>query len=419
MQTRPLPYLLILCVGVLAGFLYGYDLGITSAAILYTPSTWHSGMLQTGLLASSVFAGATLATTWTGKLSNHFGRRFTLRIGAAIAVAGLLLIVFTHSLPTTIVGRLIEGMGIGMGTILAPVYLTECIPSHWRGKAILGFQIGITCAIVIAHGLAAYRGHAWQWHGLMASILVPSFALLIGTCFIPPSPHWLEQKKQHPSQSHTRFEKHEWRAMVFVVLLASCQQLTGVNAILQFGPHILLDTGLHNQASSITVFGSVGLINCLMTWAAIPLVDRVGRRRLLLLGAIGMGIACLFLALCWQSPHLLQAKWVLLGLGVFIACFAIGPGAVMWTVMPELLPQRARSTGLSMAILFSSLAAFLGSLSFMPLAHHIGYTPCFLFLSCMCWLTYYLAKSRLPETSGQSLQDIEKTLKKHYANTPS
>ena len=425
-------HILVVLAAACAGLLYGYDIGMIGPTLLQLGPAWALSDWQTALLASSHFAGSVVACFIASQVAERYGRRFALRCAAICYFAGVICALLANQYTLLLAGRRLQGLALGMASIVAALYLTEIVPAAWRGRAVGSFQLLITTGICLGILIGLTRLSAW-W--ILASTIMPALLFAAASVVIPRSPRWLSRIQQraaaeaillklcftpeerHGLLNHTAkskasttlpTQKREWWALIIVVALACSQQLTGINAILQFDPIILHHAGGRIlSANQLSCY--VTITNVLITGLALCLIYRVGRRKLLLLGCGIICLAHLSLFVCW---HMMPAGKPLaivsmLGLALMVAGFALGPGAVMWVMMPELFPERIRTAGMAITVALSSLCVFILNSCFLTLSQHIGFAGIFLLFFCMGCASAAICWRKAHETCGRTLQELE------------
>lgn len=434
-------YLLVLFAAT-GGILYGYDLGIISGAFLFIPQQIPMSTAQSSFLVGAVLGGGAIATLISGSLSEIFGRKTMIQIAAIIFLAGIAAIYVADNYAWVLFGRLTQGVGVGIVTIVIPLYLAESLPAEIRGRGIGAFQLLLTSGILLANLVGLYYTPSGNWRAMFLTAAVPGLLLLVGACFLPKSPRWLFKKgrsekamqilrrsrsqdsaqaeiqsiaKLQSNQPHWRetFSHFKQKAVLIPVLMvfaiAALQQLLGINSILQFGAYILKTAGLGSDQSAMLGSSTISIVNFLTTIVAFILVDRIGRRALLMFGTLGCMLS-LFALGCADfifHPSAIKGDFVLVGLITFIICYAVGPGLVIWLVISELLPCSVRSIGMSMALFINSMVSTLFASAFLPLVNHIGYSGVFLLCSLSAGLYFLIAFNWLPETNKKTLEEIE------------
>lgn len=437
---------LIVLAAALGGLLYGHDLGIIGPALLFIGKdipmdTWHLGFL-----GGCVFAGGALATLISGWFADWLGRKSMLIIASIIFCIGIALAAAAHNFTILLSGRLIQGISVGIITIVAPLYLSETAPARIRGRALCTFQLLLTFSIMLAYAVGLYFTPTQNWRAMFLSALVPGVLLFAGSLCLPRSPHWLIMKKKLSEAKRVLAKTHSkaavekefgsivnqqltpkgpeervssrrslWVPLLIVLFAATLSQLTGANSLLQYGPIVFKSAGMSSQEIAITSGTIVTGANFIMTFIALLLVDKLGRRRLLLIGTIGISIALLFCGAIFlllpESP--LRGMLFLAGLTLFILSYAIGPAAVVWLIISELLPDRIRSSGMSLALFLNSMTSFLLASCYLKISEAIGFAglfwTCGLFSLAYALLTFFF----IPETKGKSLADIAKHFERY------
>jgi len=431
------------------GILYGYDLGIIAGALLFIKKHIHITDTQVSFIVAAVLGGGSFATLVSGKLADWFGRKNMIIFASLIFLAGIFLVTFAKNYNEILFGRLTQGIGVGIVTIIIPLYLAELMPAHIRGRAITTFQLLLTAGILLATLVGLYFTPTGNWRAMFISAGIPGIILLFGCFLLPKSPRWLFLKgkikqakkvleKTRPTQEAdkeleimqnilARTQKHRsalegslWQKHfilpLFIVLTIAClQQLTGINSILQFSPLILKSAGLSSNV--IDMFGSncITGLNFVITIIALLLIDKVGRKILLCLGTAGITIGLAFSGCIYffMVTSILKGWLLLIGLLVFIMTYAIGPGVVIWLILSELLPARVRSNGMALGLFLNSLVSTLLASVYMPLMHRIGYAGIFWLCAFFTLIYFFMAYFMVPETKDKTLEQIEQHFIKH------
>lgn len=434
--------LFVIFLAALGGILYGYDLGIIAGALLFIQQSIPMSEVQSSLLVSAVLGGGSIATLISGPLADSFGRRAMIIAAACIFLLGVLALSFAQQYSTILIGRLTQGVGIGIITLTIPLYLAESLPKEIRGRGMTVFQLLLTLGIALASIVGLYFTPTENWRAMFLSAGLPGVVLLVSVFFLPNSPHWLLAKKSEaealrvlclsrtPEQAKNELAamkklnihrtthlltlfKNLWNPhyrypLLIVFIIAALQQLTGINSILQFSAYILQQAGLESNINAM--FGNLAIasVNFTVTLLALLLIDRLGRKKLLAFGTGGMGIFLVYLGCiyCYCSFGVLKGILLLTGLLGFIFTYAIGPGVVVWLLLSELLPSPVRSTGMAIALFINSLMSAIFAAFFITLVHHIGYSGVFLLCGGFSFIYFIIAYYMLPETSHKTLEEI-------------
>ncbi|MFF2809093.1 sugar porter family MFS transporter [Streptomyces sp. NPDC058000] len=439
---------LIWLFGALGGILWGYDTGVISGAMLFIKKDLVLTPLLEGMVVSGLLVGAMLGAGVSGRLSDSWGRRRLILAASGVFILGTLGASAAIGPWTLIAFRFVLGIGVGIASVVVPLYLTELAPKHIRGGLASLMQLLVTVGIFLAY-VVDYLLHdtgAWRW--MIGLGIVPAAVLALGILLQPESPRWLVGKGRGDEarrvldqlrgdttaadaelaeiEETVRAEKADTELLtpfhllsprlrrVFLVgmLLVFFQNVVGINAIIYYAPTLLTDIGFGDTGAIIATMG-VGALNMLMTLPAMKLIDRRGRKPLLLWGALGMCAAMVLLALtnlAGLGYGALLSTLTLLGIALFIASFAISWGPVQWVMLPELFPLRIRAAAVSLCVLFNWLFNMLVSLLFPTLLKALGAGVNFLFFAVTTFLAFLFVGTTLPETKGRSLEEIEQDL---------
>ncbi|MDF2530088.1 MAG: sugar transporter [Gammaproteobacteria bacterium] len=435
--------LTLIAFAAIGGVLYGYDIGIIAGALLFIQRDIMMSAQQMSFLVAAVLGGGAFATLVTGPLSDLLGRRLMLAAASIIFLVGVFSVAFAHNYLTLLLGRMTQGVGVGIITIAVPLYMAESVPSHLRGRGISAFQMMLTVGILLASLVDLYFTTKGSWRGMFLSAAVPGVVMLIGACCLDDSPRWLTMKglhdkalavlkktrPEHIAQSELEQIKHSLSSyhdqhtgiklslmqkryavpLVIVFAVAILGQLTGINSILQFSAVILKQAGLASNISAMLGSTAITGLNFLVTVIALSLIDKVGRKALLSVGTCGVVCALIYSALVFGFAAVGPMKGYLLLFGVlgFILFFAIGPGVVVWLILSELLPSRIRSTGMAVALFLNSLTSTVLASVFLDLVGWIGYAGVFGLCAAFSFIYFLLAVFVVPETKNKTLEEIE------------
>jgi SP family arabinose:H+ symporter-like MFS transporter len=379
---RSLNSFLLKCiaVGALGGLLFGFDTAVIAGTTHALTALYHLSPGELGFTVSSALWGTVLGAALSGMLGDKLGRRNALRILAACYIASALGCAFALDWPMLILFRFIGGLGIGGSSVLGPVYIAEIAPAQWRGRLVGCFQINIVVGILVAYlsnfliGLAGFGANEWRWQlGITAGPAVLFLAMLFG---IPQSPRWLVTKNRiaeagdvltklrsgtgshvaafselkeildsvHPEKlkgSEELFQLKYLRPIFLAVSVAMFNQLAGVNAILYYLNDIFAMAGFGKISSDLQAV-AIGAMNLLATLLAMILIDRIGRRMLLLIGSVGLAISLAGISLIFL--HHQHQNWLVYLLVGYIGFFAVSQGAVIWVFIGEVLPDISKPT---------------------------------------------------------------------------
>ncbi|WP_137287162.1 sugar porter family MFS transporter [Halorussus salinisoli] len=431
-------------LAALNGLLFGFDTGIISGAFLYIKQTFTMTPLVRGIVVSGAMAGAAAGAALGGKLADRIGRRRLILLGAFVFFVGSLTMAVAPNVPVLVLGRLIDGVAIGFASIVGPLYISEIAPPKIRGALTSLNQLMVTIGILVSYFVNYAFADAGAWRWMLGAGMVPALVLAVGMFKMPESPRWLYEHgrrdearavlertrqgsvEEELSEIAETVEKQSstglsdllqpWLrpALVVGLGLAVFQQVTGINAVMYYAPTVLESTGFGSTTSILATVG-IGVINVVMTVVAIALIDRVGRRVLLLVGVGGMVLTLGVLGAVFYMPGFSGALgWFATGsLMLYVAFFAIGLGPVFWLLISEIYPLTVRGTAMGAVTVANWGANLVVSLTFPMLTANVG-TPFTFWLFGAFSLaalvfTYYV----VPETKGRSLEAIEAELREN------
>jgi sugar porter (SP) family MFS transporter len=429
--------------GALGGLLFGYDLGVVAGALLYIKPEFGLDSVEVGFVTSSLLLGAMIGALGCGGLSERYGRRRVVLAAGVLFSAGALVASLAPVLWVLLAGRLVMGVAIGALSVSVPIYLSEITPPASRG-ALSGLnQLMISTGILVAYlvDLGLGSSHAWRW--MFGLALVPAVALMTGLIFQPESPRWLvrqgriDEARAVLTRNRTEAEADAdiaeirsaagqgdrraelallWthpalrRILVIGVALAFFQQIIGVNTIIYYAPTILTKLGYKSSAAILANAGLGGLTVLVTIIMLVFVVDRVGRRTPLVLGAIGMTACMVLLGLTFLVAgfgHGGAGGWLaIVGLAGFKVCYSLSWGGMVWIMLGEMFPLRVRA----MAMGIATFANWLGNLlvgQFFPQLLGAGTGTVFFIFAGISVLACGFAYRWIPETRNRTLEQIE------------
>ena len=427
-------------IAALGGVLYGYDMGIIAAAALFVKRTFRLSTVMEEWVVSIVLIGAMIGAIVGGAVADRIGRRATLVWAAGIFILGSVLAPLSTDVAMLIVARAIIGIGIGFTSVTAPVYVSELAPPQSRGVLIGLYQFALTLGIALADFVGYWLAAQQAWRLMFGLALVPTLFFLLVILTVPESPRWLfahgsPQDAEAVLRSYTDNAgaqqfladieeglktpmEQSWSALwspavrgplLIAVGLTVLQQVTGINTIIYYGPRIFELAGSASHASAIFATLLVAVVNVLATIVGIALVDRIGRKPLLYAGVSGMTIALFALSFSFSHNGALGASLVAVAIAclmVYITCFAFSLGAIAWILVAEVFPLRVRGRGVAAGTLFSGIANFAVSLTFLSLIDHLGSAGTFAIYGTLSIVTLVFVRFVVPETRGRELESI-------------
>ncbi len=431
-------------VAAVGGLLFGYDTAVVAGAIGFIEKLYDLSPTMKGWIASCALIGCVIGAMFAGTLSDKIGRKKMLVLSGLMFAVSSLGIAIPLSLTWFVAFRLIGGIGIGVASMLAPMYIAEIAPAEIRGRLVSVNQLGIVTGILLIYfvnaTIAGWHNEAWNiaigWRYMFGSGVIPSVIFLIMLIFVPESPRWLASKerwdeanviltkingKQKAQQELSEiketlniehgtfseiFKPGIRKALLIGVVLCIFSQVTGINAIMYYAPEIFKSTG-DATSSALMQTVLVGIINVLFTLVAIKYVDNWGRRALLLAGTAGMAVC---LTIVGAAFHFDMAKGylVLIAILAYIAFFAVSLGPLAFVVIAEIFSNRNRGKAMSVSIFFLWISVYVVSQSFPMLLSSIGSDYTFWIYMVMAILAFFFVLKLVPETKGKSLEEIEK-----------
>jgi SP family galactose:H+ symporter-like MFS transporter len=423
----------------LGGLLFGYDTGVISGAILFVKEDFSLAPLAEEAVVSAVLLGALLGAAAGGRLSDRFGRRPVIILAAAVFTLGAIGTALAPVLGWLVAGRIVVGLAIGLASFSSPLYISEVSPPAIRGRLVSLNQLAITLGIVVSYlvgfALAASRG--WRWMFALAAI--PSAALAAGMIIMPESPRWLASRGRTEAATavlrrirgtrEVRGELAEikkslgrqggeWRelfaplvkpALLIGIALAVFQQVTGINTIIYYAPTIFQSAGFRSASAAILATVGVGVVNVAFTVLALLLLDRVGRKPLLLIGLAGMIASLGILGLAFALPGFLASQgWFAVAcLMLYVASFAVGLGPVFWLLISEIFPLKIRGLAMGAASVVNWGANLVIALTFLSLSLVLGQSGAFWLYGFISIGALFFTWFLVPETRGRTLEEIE------------
>ncbi|HTZ58417.1 MAG TPA: sugar porter family MFS transporter [Acidobacteriaceae bacterium] len=427
-------------VGAFGGLLFGFDTAVISGTTDALTSVYHLSPFLLGVTVFSALVGTVIASLLAGFPAQRFGRRYTLRIMALLYIISALGCAFAWSWTALIVFRFIGGLAIGGSSVIGPMYIAEIAPPDWRGRLVGFFQVNVVIGILLAYMSNAIIGSlhlgALQWRWQLGVSGIPALLFLITLYFIPRSPRWLVMTShsdealqvlrltgigdpkqefneiaasvhmERASSAEALFSRKYRKPVILALTVGMFCQLSGINAVLYYLNDIFALAGASSMSANLQAV-AVGATNLVATLFAMSVIDRFGRRKLLLVGTAGLafclaGITAIFLT----HQHM---GWLIWFLMIYIGLFAISQGAVVWVYISEVFPNRVRAKGQSLGSASHWVTNAAISLVFPVMAKSSGAYP-FLFFCIMMVLDFFLVLFYYPETSSISLEHMQQHL---------
>ncbi|WP_432561682.1 sugar porter family MFS transporter [Kineococcus sp. SYSU DK003] len=435
----------VAATSALGGLLFGYDTGIISSALLFLSRDFDLSSREQEFVVSAILVGAMVGALGGGALSNRFGRRRIVMAVAVVFGAGALAAALAPDTASLIAARFVLGLSVGGASAMVPVYIAEMSPPGIRGRLMVLFQlmvaIGQLAAYVCGYLLAGTGG--WRWMFALAAI--PALVLVVGMTRLPESPRWLveagrvEQARavlarlRRPEDDvdreiadihalQDRIPSNPWRelrrgwirpALVAALGIAMFSQLTGINAVVYYAPTVLTDAGFGDSVALLTGIG-IGVMLVAAGIAGTLLVDRIGRRRILLLLMPGSALAMGVLALSFLPEQTsVTQQWVIVAaLFAYIGLNGVSMQSVVWLLGPEILPLAVRGPATSLAALTLWGFDLLIAVTALTAVNSIGRTATFGIYALMNVACIVFVARYVPEPKGRSLEQIEQALRR-------
>lgn len=428
---------LVAFIAAMGGFLFGYDTGVISGAQQFLKTTFHFGSGTQEFVVSSVLIGAVIGAAGGGKLADWIGRRMTLIIMGIIFAVGAVLTAIAPSLFLFIIFRILVGIGIGASSVVAPMYTTELAPPGMRGKMVFIFQFFLTLGILIAYVVDIVLARMnYGWRPMFGLGVIPAAVLAVGMFFLSDTPRWFGTKGRwdearavaskvtdHVDEEIQRIRKRveaaehsSWTelfkgglrlALIVGVCLAAFQQLTGINTIIYYAPIIAGYSGIGHSGNSLIGAVIVGIVNVAATAVAIFLVDRVGRRILLLTGISIMIVTLAVMGYLLRGNVASAGIPVLIVLLIYIIGFAIGLGPVYWLLSSEIFPTRLRGTATGASTTVNWGANLAVTLTYLTMIASLGRALTFWIYATFGVAALVFVWRLVPETKNRPLELIE------------
>ncbi len=421
------------------GCFYGYNIGAMSGVLLFMQNSILMSHIEVSLFVAAFLAGVALVMIVTGFLADVVGRKKVLIFAASLSAISIIFMVISRNIYELIGGRFIAGLASGMITVTVPLYISETIPSILRGRATLAYQLFLSFGILLSTIISLCFHQSENWRGIFLYALIPAAVFFLACLFISESPRWLASKNnfnealkvllktrtkevakkvmdamtssnkvERKNTARIIMDRRFLLPLMLVILIGVLNQLTGINAILQYDSVILSIGGVHVKA--IALLGSVIItaVNFIATIIAITFIDKIERKKILRVGLIG--IICCLVILSFANYFItndhVKAIMTVSGLLGFIIFFAAAPGALIWTLISEILPQKIRSKGMALTLFSSSMAGALLTAAFLPLEKMAGLSGIFI-ICTITTIVYFCVSFFIPDTKGKTLEEIE------------
>ncbi len=420
----------------LGGLLFGFDTGVISGAIHFIKIEFNLNAYQEGFAVSNLMIACVIGALLAGPIADWTGRKKVLILCAVLFTVSAILSALPRSFTELVIARFIGGMGVGMASVVSPMYIAEISPAKIRGRLVALNQLAIVVGILLSYfsnWLLVDTGIN-NWRYMLVAEILPAITFLVGLFFIPESPRWLtkeglekealdvlnvvagaanadhelQEVKKSLAEKKTSLKEllHPSlrRVLIVGILFSLFAHITGIDTIIYYGPIIFLESGFKTD-SALLASVMIGITNLIFTFVGMAMVDKAGRKFLLLVGLAGMGISMMLVGFCMQSD-IISAKWTLLWIMTYIASFAMSIGVVIWVYLSEIYPTRVRGQALSVATMVLWLGNVILTQLFPVMMERFGGGTFYIF-SFICLLAFIFTWTMVKETKGVSLEEIE------------
>jgi SP family arabinose:H+ symporter-like MFS transporter len=431
--------ILISVVAALGGLLFGFDTAVISGTINFIQPYFGLSEAGLGWTVSSLLFGCIIGVFLSGKAGDRYGRKRMLMLSAILFFVSAVSSALSETLTLFILARILGGLAVGIASILSPMYIAELSPAKYRGRLVSLNQLAIVIGILVAffsnYLLVDTGENNWRW--MLLVMAAPAILLFFSLFLVPESPRWLVARNQGAEalrvliktsgeeRAHLELKQIEQtlknlkessyrdllsqkiKPLLFIAIILSVfQQITGINTIMYYAPKIFATVGQSNGSALLQTI-AIGGTNLIFTLVAMVLIDRFGRKRLMLIGSTGMtfsltGLSVLFFT--GQTTGVMVLVFIL----AYIAFFAASLGPALWVVAAELFPNRLRSKGMSIAIVSLWLACAIVTITFPIMLEKLSGGITFLIFALICLLSLIFIWQYVPETKGKTLEELEK-----------
>ena len=435
-DTNKNQLLIFSTVAALGGLLFGFDTGVISGAIPFIKLEFYLNSYQEGFAVSNLMIACVIGALIAGPIADWTGRKKVLILCAVLFIVSAILSALPRSFTELVIARFIGGIGVGVASVVSPMYIAEISPAKIRGRLVALNQLAIVVGILLSYlsnWLLVDTGIN-NWRYMLVAEILPATTFLMGLFFILESPRWLtkeglekdaldvlkvvagvenadhelQEVKKSLAEKKTSLKEllHPSlrRVLIVGILFSLFAHITGIDTIIYYGPLIFLESGFKTD-SALLASVIIGITNLIFTFVGMAMIDKAGRKFLLLVGIAGMGISMTLVGFCMQSD-MISAKWTLLWIMTYIASFAMSIGVVIWVYLSEIYPTRVRGQALSVATMVLWLGNVILTQLFPVMMERFGGGTFYIF-SFICLLAFIFTWTMVKETKGVSLEEIE------------
>jgi len=449
-QSSNAKVIVICLLAAIAGLMFGLDTAVIGGAkqfvIEHFGLNYDTDAFTVGALVSAITFGAAVGSILAGGLASGIGRKMSLQLAALIFIVGELISAFSQSIEVLIAARAFLGLAVGIASYATPLYLAEIAPQKIRGSMISFYQFMITSGLLLAYLSDTFFAHIYHddpstsWRWMVGVVAIPAIVLFLGVLFIPRSPRWLASKNRKDEalvvlqeirgtkdeakaelnaiEDSLKLKQNGWglfktnsnfrRSVGLGMLLQIMQQVTGINIVMYYAPEIIKMAGFTQPAEQMWGSVLVALVNVLATFIAIAVVDRWGRRPILIIGYLVMAVAMAVMAIL---IHIGTGGYLAIAmLAIFIIGFAASAGPLAWVLCSEIQPTKGRNFGATISTATNWVMNLILTFTFVKLLTALGNSNTFWLYAVLNLICIFLIWIFVPETKGTSLERIEENL---------
>lgn len=430
------------CIAAIGGILFGYNTSVISGVLLFISRDFGFSTIQQELIVSTLLVGAIIGALTGGVIADFFGRKKALFLTLFLFFIGVITLREASAFHTFLWGRFISGLAIGIVSMAVPLYIAEMSPPKLRGAFVSINQLCITIGILLAYIVSYALAFEGDWRDMFTFAFIPITMQFLGLFFIGETPSWLlsHNKKKEAEEvlhkihlhslvedlSQARKEEDHPTQKTFKALLsrsvrkpffigigiAVFQSITGINTVIYYAPQIFQLAGYEKTETALLATILVGSINVFFTFVALWLIDRLGRRALLVLGLIGMALSLFWLGISFALEKEGMGISSVASVLIYVSFFAISLGPVAWLLISEVFPLGIRGRAMGIATFSNWLANYFVSLTFLSLIDDIGASMTFWLYAIICLIALIFVVKLVPETKGKTLEQIQAFWKK-------
>lgn len=429
--------LFVSCIAAIGGILFGYNISVVSGVLLFITRDFYLTTLEQELVVSTLLIGALVGALAGGFVADHLGRKKTLFLTLALFFIGVLMLTKAEGFDTLLTGRFITGLAVGIVSMAVPLYIAEMSPPEHRGALVSLNQLCITIGILIAYIVTFSFSDEGAWRTMFGFAFIPIALQFIGLFFIPETPAWLmshnkkeaaekvlhkiriaeanhhlvnaEKKEDTPTRKGWRelFSPEVRRPFLIGIGVAVLQSITGINTVIFYAPRIFQLAGFEKAETALFATVLVGAVNVIMTVISLWLIDRLGRRALLIGGLIGMALSLIILGISFLIAGEASGLTAIAAMLFYVSFFAVSLGPVAWLMISEIYPLGIRGRAMGIATFSNWVCNYFVSLTFLTLIQELGSAGTFWLYAIICFLGLWFVIKLVPETKGKTFEQIQ------------